>query len=129
MTEPYHTYWSRYNRANAYGYDYELAKKYNAGMPGLWLQDAACQSGVAPIYDRSKENLGTSDSGVARTRRVLLEAAKKLAAQEARPASTAAPDKFMVRAISITIPAGGDWMAHGKDFMHARLGQGFGYQP
>ena len=129
VTEPYHTYWSRYNRANAYGYDYELAKKYNAGMPGLWLQDAACQSGVAPIYDRSKENLGTSDSGVARTRRVLLEAAKKLAAQEARPASTAAPDKFMVRAISITIPAGGDWMAHGKDFMHARLGQGFGYQP
>jgi phenylpropionate dioxygenase-like ring-hydroxylating dioxygenase large terminal subunit len=129
VTEPYHTYWSRYNRANAYGYDYELAKKYNAGMPGLWLQDAACQSGVAAIYDRSKENLGTSDSGVARTRRVLLEAAKKLAAQEQRPVSTAAPDKFMVRAISITIPEGGDWMVQGRDHMQAKLGEGFGYQP
>ncbi|MBC5767310.1 Rieske 2Fe-2S domain-containing protein [Ramlibacter albus] len=129
VTEPYHTYWSRYNRANAYGYSWDMAQKYNAGMPGLWLQDAACQSGVAAIYDRTKENLGTSDSGVARTRRVLLEATKKLAAQEQRPVSTTDPDKFLVRAISITIPEGGDWMAQGKDFMQAKLGQGFGYQP
>ncbi len=82
-----------------------------------------------PIYDRSRENLGTSDSGVARTRRVLLEAARKLAAQETRPVSTQEPDKFLVRAISITIPAGGDWMAHGREFMQAQPGKDFGYQP
>jgi phenylpropionate dioxygenase-like ring-hydroxylating dioxygenase large terminal subunit len=129
VSEPYHTYWSKYNRANAYGFDEGLARKYNAGMPGLWLQDAACQSGVTPIYDRTKENLGTSDSGVARTRRVLLEAAKKLAAQQARPASASEPDKYLVRAISITIPAGADWVALGKDFMQAQPGKDFGYQP
>nr|ART89892.1 putative phthalate 4,5-dioxygenase oxygenase subunit (OhpA2) [uncultured bacterium] len=82
-----------------------------------------------PIYDRSKENLGVSDSGAARTRRVLLEAARKLATEEIRPASAQEPDKFLVRAISIMIPAGGDWMAHGKEFMQAQPGKGFGYTP
>jgi phthalate 4,5-dioxygenase len=84
---------------------------------------------VTPIYDRSREHLGTSDTGVMRTRRVLLEAVKKLAAEETRPASAAQPDKFLVRAISITIPVGGDWMAAGKEFMRAEPGKDFGYQP
>ena len=95
----------------------------------MWVQDAACQSGVMPIYDRSKENLGVSDSGVARTRRVLLEAARKLATEEIRPASAQEPDKFLVRAISIMIPAGSDWMELGRDYMKAELGKGFGYTP
>jgi phenylpropionate dioxygenase-like ring-hydroxylating dioxygenase large terminal subunit len=129
VTEPYHTYWSKFNRANAYGFDEELQNKYNAGLPGLWLQDAACQSGVMPIYDRSKENLGTSDSGVARTRRLLLDQVRKLQAQQIRPVSTQDPDKFLVRAISITIPAGDDWLVHGKELMRAEPGKDFGYQP
>jgi phthalate 4,5-dioxygenase oxygenase subunit len=128
VTVPYRTYWSKFNRANAYGFSPEMAKKYNAGLPGLWIQDAACQSGVTPVYDRTKENLGTSDSGVARTRRVLLEAARKVQ-QDVRPVSSTDPAKFLVRAISITIPAGGDWMAHGKEFMRAEPGKDFGYQP
>ncbi len=129
ISAPYHNYWSKYNRANAYGFDSQLAAKYNAGLPGLWLQDAACQSGVAPIYDRSKENLGVSDSGVARTRRVLLEAAKKLATAQQQPPSVRAADSFLVRAISITIPAGGDWVEAGREYMRAEPGKDFGYQP
>lgn len=129
VTYPYHTYWSKYRRENAYGYDPALAKKYNAGMPGLWLQDAACQSGVSPIYDRSKENLGVSDSGVARTRRVLLEAVKRLRAEGVAPPSVQDPSKFLVRAISITVPEGADWMACGREFMRAEPGKDFGYAP
>lgn len=130
VTVPYHTYWNKYNRANAYGFDYQLqVSKYNSGMPGLWIQDAACQSGVTPIYDRTKEHLGVSDSGVARTRRMLLEAAKKLATHEQRPISTTDADKYLFRAISITIPAGSDWIAAGAEFMQARPGQDFGYKP
>lgn len=129
ITHPYHTYWSKYNRANAYGYVPDLAEKYNAGMPGLWLQDAACQSGVMPIYDRSKENLGLSDSGVIRTRRVLLETVKKLRVDGVRPLSVDDPSKFLVRAISLTIPADADWMELGSEFMHAEPGKDFGYVP
>ena len=130
VTSPYHTYWSRFNRGNAYGFDYQLqVDKFNSGLPGLWIQDAACQSGVAPIYDRTKENLGISDSGVARTRRMLLDAVKKLERDGLRPVSAGAPDKFLLRAISITIPAGADWMDAGREFMRAEPGKDLGYQP
>ena len=45
-----------------------------SGLPGLWVQDGACQSGIQPIFDRTKEHLGSSDTGIAMTRRLLLEA-------------------------------------------------------
>ena len=129
ITVPYRTYWSRYNRENGYGYDVRLLDKYNAALPGLWVQDAVCQSGVAAIYDRSKEHLGTTDTGIVRTRRLLLDSLRKLVSENQVPSSAADPDKFLRRAISIPIPPGGDWKAAGQDFMKARLGEGFGYQP
>jgi phenylpropionate dioxygenase-like ring-hydroxylating dioxygenase large terminal subunit len=122
LTAPYRNYWSKYNRANAYEYE------YGKGMAGLWLEDAACQSGVAPVYDRTQEHLGISDSGIVRVRRLLLESAKKLA-QGVAPASADTPSSFMLRAVSITIPAGGDWMEHGREHMKAEIGKGFGYTP
>jgi phthalate 4,5-dioxygenase oxygenase subunit len=127
-TVPFPKYWSRFNRSNAYHFDYALQKTHNAGMPGLWMEDAACQSGVAPIYDRTKEHLGTTDTGIARVRRMLLDSVSKLEKGQ-RPASANAADGFMVRAISITIPAGGDWEALGREHMKAELGKGFGYAP
>ena len=122
MTTPYATYWSKFNRSNAYMYTYET------GMPGLWLEDAAAQSGVAPIYDRSKEHLGTSDTGIARVRRMLLDSTRK-AAQGVKAPGADSPSAFMVRAVSITVPAGGDWTQLGADHMKAELGKGFGYKP
>lgn len=131
VTDPYHTYWSKFNRGNAYLFDYQSqVEKYNAGLPGLWIQDAACQSGVSAIYDRTKEHLGTSDTGIVRTRRLLLNTLKTLAGDAGkRPVSATDPDQLMYRAISLTIPAGGDWTTEGKEFMTAKLGQGFGYEP
>jgi phthalate 4,5-dioxygenase oxygenase subunit len=127
-TVPFPKYWSRFNRGNAYGFDYALQEKYNAGMPGLWMEDAACQCGVAAIYDRTKEHLGTTDSGIARVRRMLLDSTQKLD-KGVKPPSSEAPSGFMLRAISITIPAGGSWEEMGRDFMKAELGKGFGYEP
>jgi len=122
ITDPYPKYWSRYNRKNAYQYTYE------DGMPGLWLEDAACQSGVAPIYDRTKEHLGTTDTGIARVRRLLLEAVRKNSQGEV-PVSAKHGQLFMKRAISITIPEGGDWEKLGGEYMVAKVGKGFGYTP
>lgn len=128
--EPYHTYWSRFNRANAYQFDYGLqVNKYNSGLPGLWVQDAACQSGVAAAYDRSKEHLGTSDTGIARTRRMLLDSLRKLGQDGTRPESVSQPDRYMLRAASLTVPAGADWMKEGEQHMKAELGKDFGYTP
>ena len=130
VTTPYHTYWNKYNRDNAYHFDYESqVNKYNAGLPGLWIQDAACQSGVSHIYDRSKEHLGTSDTGIARTRRLLLDSVKKMSVNNTEPASVRNPDQFLWRAISITIPEGGDWKTLGQEYMRANPGKDFGYEP
>ena len=129
VTDPFPRYWSKYNRSNAYQFSAALQDTYNSGLPGLWVQDAAAQSGVAPIYDRSKEHLGTSDTGIARTRRLLLDTVGRLVKDGQRPASADKPQSLMWRAVSLTIPAGGNWSELGREFMQARLGAGFGYEP
>ncbi len=129
VTTPFPTYWSRFNRANAYGFDEGLQKTYNSGLPGLWIQDAAAQSGVSPIYDRSLEHLGSSDTGIARTRRVLMDAVRKLGTDGQRPPSAMQPQLTMKRAVSLTVPTGADWRTLGAEFMQARLNEDFGYAP
>jgi phenylpropionate dioxygenase-like ring-hydroxylating dioxygenase large terminal subunit len=130
VCDPYHTYWSIYNRGNAYQFNYQSqVEKYNSGLPGLWVQDAACQSGVTPIFDRSKERLGTSDTGIARTRRFLLEALRKLTVDNQKPISVTNSEQFLWRAISISMQASSDWKIEGSEVMKAKLGQGFGYIP
>jgi phthalate 4,5-dioxygenase len=130
VTQPYPQYWSRYNRGNAYQFDHQRqVEQFNSGVPGLWVQDAACQSGVTPIYDRTQEHLGSTDQGIVRARRQLLDAARKLQTDKLRPASAAQPEKFLWRAVSLTLPAGADWREQSAPFTQATLGAGFGYTP
>lgn len=130
VTHPYPHFWSKYNRANAYQFDYaSQVSQRMSGMPGLWVQDAAAQSGVDTIVDRSQEMLGTSDLGIARTRRLLLDAARKLEAEGQRPASATDPQSMMWRAVSITLPRGSDWKPAAAPFMRAEVGADFGYKP
>jgi hypothetical protein len=130
VTHPYPMFWSKYNRGNAYRFDYaSQVHQRNSGMPGLWVQDAAAQSGVDPIVDRSQEMLGTTDLGIVRTRRQLLDALRKLAVDGTRPASATDPQAMMWRAVSITIPRASDWKPIAADFMRARVGADFGYVP
>ena len=69
-------------------------------MPGLWVQDGACQSGIQPIFDRTKENLGSSDAGIAMTRRLLLEAVSAYRDRGIKPVGVTNPDIFMVRGLA-----------------------------
>ncbi len=132
VCEPFHNYWSRFQRANAYGFDYAAqgrSGRYNSGLPGLWIQDAAAQSGVAPIYDRSREHLGTSDTGIAHTRRFLLQALNAMARGQTPPSLPPQPANYMLRAVSITKPSAAPWRSAAEPFLRARLGEGFGYTP
>jgi len=127
---PFAKYWTRYNPSNAFEFKYDAqTRSWFSGLPGLWVQDAACQSGVTPIYDRSREHLGMSDTGIAMTRRLLLEAVRNLAERKQRPPRLDDPDLTMVRAVSLTLPAGVAWHEAGRDLMTARLGADFGYTP
>jgi hypothetical protein len=127
---PYADYWTKFSPETNFGFDYESQQTtWFSGLPGLWVQDAACQTGLTPIFDRTKEILGVSDTGIVMTRHLLLEAARGYAERQIVPSGVTAPDTFLVRAVSLRLPDGTSWTEAGRTHMTARLGEGFGYEP
>jgi phthalate 4,5-dioxygenase len=129
VTVPYAGYWTKYHPQNGFQFDYESQRTtWFSGLPGLWVQDGACQSGVSPIFDRTKETLCSSDTGIAMTRRFILEALGAYRDHGTRPKGVTDPDVFMVRAVSLRLPPEDSWAEAGAPFMQARLGADFGYE-
>jgi phthalate 4,5-dioxygenase len=92
------------------------------------VQDAACQSGLTPIYDRSTEHLCTSDAGIVMTRRMLLDSAAGYEQLRVKPPGVEDPGVLMVHAVSLSALDGVGWADAGHDFMKAQLGGDFGNQ-
>ena len=129
LPTPYGDFYTRFRPDNAFGFDYESQQSsWFSGMPGLWVQDAACQAGVAPVYDRTQENLCVSDTGIVMTRRMLLDSVQSYRDEGVRPAGADSPEVFMVRAVSMHLPADASWEADAAEPMTARLGADFGYE-
>jgi hypothetical protein len=127
-TVPYADYWTKFTRENGYQFDYQSqVETWFSGLPGLWVQDGACQSGIRPIFDRTKEHLGSSDTGIVMTRRLLLEAVSAYRDHGIKPSGVTKPDTFMVRAVSLTLPETTSWVDFGRPHMTAKLGADFGY--
>lgn len=128
-TTPYADFWTKFTTENGYAFDYDSQQtKWFSGLPGLWVQDAACQSGVAPIFDRTQENLCVSDTGIVMTRRFLLDSVKAYREKGVRPPGADTPETFMVRAVSMHLPVDEAWAEAGAVHMTARLGEDFGYK-
>ena len=126
---PYADYWTKFTADNGFQFDfYSQQTTWFSGLPGLWVQDGACQTGLAAIYDRTQEHLCVSDTGIVMTRRLLLDSAAALRDRGIRPKGVTDPDTFMVRAISMKLPQGLPWADAGRPFMNAELGAGFGYE-
>src|SRR5258708_6984702 len=92
------------NRRNDYLIDRaaQKAKKTFSGVLGVGVQDAAVQESMGAIQDRSREHLVSSDNGIVKTRKRLMDAAKAVerglappgldpAAQPPRAAAMAVP--------------------------------------
>ena len=127
---PYAEFWTKFSLENGYQFDYESQRTtLFSGLPGLWVQDSACQAGLAPIYDRSRENLGVGDTGIVMTRHFLLEALAAYRDRGVKPIGVDDPEVFMVRAVSLSLPADAQWAEAGREFMRAELGADFGYTP
>jgi len=128
-TTPYAEYWTKYNPDSGYLFDYEGQRTtWFSGLPGLWVQDAACQSGVSAVYDRTQEHLCSSDAGIVMTRRLLLDSVAALRENGVKPPSVDDPHSFMVRAVSLRLPEGAQWAEAGEKYMRAEFGSDFGYQ-
>ncbi len=71
--------------ANRFGQDRSTMAERWGGFAGLEQEDAAVALSMGPIFDRTKEHLVPADAAVIHTRRVLLTAARELAAGKAPP--------------------------------------------
>ena len=99
------------NSTNNYMLDYELQKtKLFFGVLSNPLQDGAVQESMGPVYDRSKEHLGTADAMIIRVRRRLIEAAKALRDKGAEPPCVSDHSMYRLRPVGAILPKGADWM-------------------
>ncbi|HEY4439618.1 MAG TPA: hypothetical protein VGN14_04140, partial [Candidatus Elarobacter sp.] len=81
----------------------QKAKKSFSGVAGISMQDASLQESMGRIVDRTKERLGTSDSGIIMARQRLLRAAKALTDDGATPPGLE-PAAQRVRSASLLLP-------------------------
>lgn len=100
----------RYTAENDYGINREEQRHLTfSGVREFISQDFMVTESMGTIYDRSKEHLGTSDRAVIRMRRLLMAAAKRVAAGEAAPAVDGGLDYRSVRSGEKILEAGEDW--------------------
>jgi phthalate 4,5-dioxygenase oxygenase subunit len=92
--------------------------EFFSGIAGVWPQDTAMQEGMGPIYDRTQEHLGTTDAGIIRTRKRLLDAARALRERGVDPP----PAECGIRAASVVVEGDGSWLDATLETRTARPG-------
>ena len=107
------------NASNDYLIDREMQRTFNyTGLPGNRAQDMAVTESMGPIYDRSSEHLGTSDTAIILMRRYLIRMARQLAAGM-EPDMVSHPERFRTIPMATTTPEGDFnrlWDSHEADF-------------
>jgi hypothetical protein len=98
------------NKENDYLLDRTLQRTVTfTGIRGIGEQDMACQESMGPIYDRTKEHLGSSDTAIIAMRRQLLTLAQQLE-QGHEPSMVQAPETYHVRSAAFIIPRAASWI-------------------
>lgn len=118
-SDPRSRYFTTANKSNDYQIDYELQKtlQYTGIAFSGNLQDRAMtelmtnEDGIEPIYDRSKEHLGTTDAMVISVRRMLIRSATALRDEGVLPANVQNVELNRVRSASIILPPDENWVA------------------
>jgi phthalate 4,5-dioxygenase oxygenase subunit len=83
------------------------------GIQGIAQQDMAVTESMGLIMDRTKEHLGSSDKAIIRARRMLIDAAKKLAQGVEPPALDPGLPYVEIRSAERNIAPGDDWRVLG----------------
>jgi phenylpropionate dioxygenase-like ring-hydroxylating dioxygenase large terminal subunit len=80
-----------------------------SGLKGFWLQDRVVTESMGPIYDRSRENLRSSDAGVVQLRRLLARTVDDVQGGKAPPALD--PATHQARAVAMELSRNAEWKA------------------
>jgi phthalate 4,5-dioxygenase len=105
------------NRSNDYLIDREAQRRGDSytGVRGIHMQDQTITESMGPIYDRSREHLGSTDSMVIRTRLRLINAVKALRDRGETPPGVDEPSIYAVRAGGVILPKDVDWVEATRD--------------
>jgi hypothetical protein len=116
IKEPGGAWRPKARKENDYLWSREIQRtRFYSGIPEFWAQDAAMQEGMGPIYDRTKEHLGTSDLGIIRVRQRLLEAARTLCDRGMPPPGALEPALYRVRGAAALLPRSASWVEATKE--------------
>jgi nitrite reductase/ring-hydroxylating ferredoxin subunit len=107
------------NKDNDYLIDRRRQRTYNySGLPGNRVEDMAMTESMGPIYDRTREHLGTTDVAIIFWRRYMLRLARNLE-KGIEPAILSNPNLFGGLPLQTTTPEGDFgrvWQAHHDSF-------------
>ena len=94
---------------NDYNIDREVQRSSSfTGIDGVNLQDQAVTESMGSIADRTKENLGTGDLMIARTRRRMIRACLDML-EGTLPTTVDKPELYRTRSGGILLPRSVDW--------------------
>jgi hypothetical protein len=106
----------KYTRENDYQIDRIAQKGISySGIADFRSQDAMATETAGPVYDRTREHLGSTDVALIRMHRLLLRAAKGLARGEDPPVLAGAGDFRAIRGAEKILADGEDWRVLGTD--------------
>ena len=97
--------------ANNYLQDRDAMKRGDhTGIPGIPTQDMAMWETMGPITDRSRERLGASDTAIVRFRKIMVDAAERVARGEPAIGTTVPRIPLAeVRSFEGVVPKSVDW--------------------
>jgi len=104
----------RYTAENDYLIDRETERSgIFSGVSDFVSQDLMVTESMGPIYDRTQEQLGSTDRAISRMRHILISAAKALAEGKEPPAVAAGLDYGSIRGAEKILEPGEDWRGLG----------------
>jgi len=86
-----------------------------SGVSDFVSQDLMVTESMGPIYDRTQEQLGSTDKAISRMRHILISAAKGLAEGKEPPAVSGDLDYRSIRGAEKILEPGEDWRILGTD--------------
>lgn len=106
------------NKENDYLIDRQAQQHASfTGLRGFWLQDRVATESMGPIYDRTQENLRSSDAGVVQVRRLLIRTLEAMQQEKAPPALD--PALHRSRAVAMELPRAASWIEEVRKSAHA----------
>src|SRR6195256_452472 len=89
------------------------------GITGIAMQDAAMTGSMGPIFDRTNEHLGTTDSMVIRVRRRLIQAVEAHMKHGITPPGVDDPEAYRVRSGGVFLSPDADWVEATRELRRA----------